>query len=61
MSTPGGDPWTSMTVKRSTYRRVKACKRGGETFDQLLAAMSEQYNPESAELSEKRVEAPQNR
>jgi hypothetical protein len=55
------DPWTSMTIKKSTYCRVKACKRGGETFDEVLTAMSEQYDPQSAELSEKRMEASQSR
>ena len=50
-----------MTIKKSTYCRVKACKRGGETFDEVLTAMSEQYEPQSAELSEKRMEASQSR
>lgn len=57
-----GDPWTSMTVKRSTYQQVKACKRGGETFDDLLTAMSECYDPDEAgELNQMREEVSQGR
>lgn len=62
MSTSGSDDsWTSMTVKRSTYQQVKACKRGGETFDELLTSMSAQYDPEDAELSNRRMEVSQSR
>lgn len=28
-----------MSIKRDTYHRVKARKRGGETFDELLARL----------------------
>lgn len=33
-------------VSRSTHKLVKAQKRGGETYDELLRQMIEQYDPE---------------
>jgi len=33
-------------VSRSTRDLVKAQKRGGETYDDLLRQMVEQYNPD---------------
>ena len=34
------DEWTSITIRRRTYDRVKACKSGGETFDEVLTRLS---------------------
>ena len=36
--------WTSMSIRRDTYRRVKSLKRGGETFDELLDRLANEDN-----------------
>jgi hypothetical protein len=36
-------------VSRPTRKRLKALKRGGETYDRLLNKMAEQYDPEAVE------------
>lgn len=36
-----------MSVKKSTYRRVKSLKRGGESFDDLLARLTDETQNES--------------
>lgn len=35
-----------IAVSTETRDRVRANKRGGETYDQLLQKMAEQYDPE---------------
>lgn len=38
---------------RNTRRLVKAQKRGGESYDELLQKMAQQYNPdENVDLTE---------
>lgn len=37
---------TSIGLRRDVLERVRAQKRGGETFDSLLVRMCEQYDPE---------------
>jgi len=37
--TSAGDEWTTMSVRRDTYYRARAAKRGGETFDELLTRL----------------------
>jgi predicted CopG family antitoxin len=38
--------WTSMSVKKSTYHRVKSLKRGGESFDDLLGRLADECGHE---------------
>jgi glucan phosphoethanolaminetransferase (alkaline phosphatase superfamily) len=35
-------------VSKQTQERIKAQKRGGETYDELLRQMVEQYEPKKA-------------
>lgn len=43
MSTPPSvRGWTSMSVRKETYKRVKEAKRGGQTFDELLTELVEE-------------------
>jgi predicted CopG family antitoxin len=37
-----GTEWTSMSIRRGTYRRVKSLKSGGETFDDLLNRLADE-------------------
>lgn len=37
---------TSIPCSGETLKRVRKLKRGGETFDQLLEKMAEQYDPD---------------
>ncbi|WP_109745684.1 antitoxin VapB family protein [Salinigranum rubrum] len=34
--------WTSLSVRKDVYEKVKARKRGGETFNELLQRLCEQ-------------------
>lgn len=38
------DEWTSITCRKRTYDRVKACKSGGESFDEVLSRLSAQHD-----------------
>ena len=54
--------WTTIPLRRSTHERVKACKRGGQSFGELLNAMIKQYDPaEGAAVNQHRVEGSQGR
>lgn len=48
MSDPDGDRTADsrLAVTRETRDMVRGLKRGGETYDQLLRKMAEQYDPE---------------
>ncbi len=37
---------SSIPCREETHERVKALKRGGETWDSLLNKMADQYDPE---------------
>lgn len=37
---------SSISCERETLETVKRLKRGGETWDELLLSMAEQYRPE---------------
>lgn len=39
-------PYTSIPVSPATRERLKAQKRGGETWDSLLQKMNERYDPD---------------
>jgi hypothetical protein len=39
---------TSIKLEKQVRDRLKAKKRGGETYNQLIDRMLEQYNPEVA-------------
>ena len=39
------DEISSIPIRRKTLRRTKRLKRGGESWDQLVNAMAEQYDP----------------
>lgn len=41
---------TTIGVSRETKTKVKAHLRGGETYDELLGKMAEQYDPEPVEI-----------
>lgn len=36
-----------IAVSPETRDMVRSCKRGGETYDQLLQKMAEQYEPDA--------------
>jgi hypothetical protein len=36
----------NIKVRPNTRDRVRSLKRGGESYDELLRKMAEQYNPE---------------
>ncbi|WP_422656521.1 DUF7557 family protein [Natronomonas sp.] len=36
---------SSIPVSDETRRRIKACKRAGETYDDLLTRMADHYEP----------------
>jgi predicted CopG family antitoxin len=38
-----------MTVSEDVRNAVRSMKRGGETYDELLIKMMEQYDPEEAQ------------
>jgi hypothetical protein len=40
-----------------TKRRLRACKRGGETYDEMFRKMLAQYDPDAAQRSEVRQDA----
>ncbi|WP_438266569.1 DUF7557 family protein [Haloarchaeobius litoreus] len=42
---------TTIPVSKDTRKRVKACKRAGEHYDDLLQKMVNQYEPESVEVN----------
>lgn len=42
------DSEARIAVSSETRDKVRANKRGGETYDQLLQKMAEQYDPEEA-------------
>lgn len=37
--------WTSLPVHRPTLQRIKHLKHGGESYDDLLRKMVDQYDP----------------
>jgi hypothetical protein len=43
---------TRIPCSRATRERVKSLKRGGESYDDLLQKMVEQYDPLTAEVSD---------
>ena len=40
---------TSIPVSDNVHERIKNLKRGGESFDELLLKMADQYEPEVEE------------
>jgi len=45
------DPFTTLSVRKSTKRRVQRNLRGGESYSDLLEKMCEQYQaPEPGEV-----------
>lgn len=38
---------TRIPVSSETRDTVRACKRGGESYDELLQKMAEQYDPDA--------------
>jgi hypothetical protein len=41
---------TTLPVSQDTWREVKSRKRKGQTYDSLIRAMLEQYDPEAADV-----------
>lgn len=39
---------TRVVCSQDTKRRLQAAKRGGETYDELLQKMLDQYDPDQA-------------
>ena len=37
---------TTIALSRTTHRRVKSLKQGGETFDDLIQKMADKYEDE---------------
>jgi hypothetical protein len=40
--------WSTLTLRTETYEAVKSMKRGGETYQELMGKMLEQYDPDEA-------------
>ena len=40
--------WSTLTLRTETYEAVKSMKRGGETYQELMNKMLEQYDPDEA-------------
>lgn len=40
---------TRIPVSSETRDTIRACKRGGESYDELLQKMAEQYDPDAPE------------
>jgi len=40
---------TTITVSKATRTKVRACKRAGESYDELLSKMADQYEPDAIE------------
>jgi hypothetical protein len=40
--------WANIKIRPKTRDRVKSQKRGGESYDELLQKMVEQYDPDEA-------------
>lgn len=37
--------WSTLPVHQPTLKRIKRLKRGGESYDDLLRRMADQYDP----------------
>jgi hypothetical protein len=42
---------TTIPVSKDTREKVRALKRGGEPYDDLLQKMAEQYDPDGSGVS----------
>lgn len=40
--------WANIKIRPETRDQVKSLKRGGESYDELLQKMAQQYDPEQA-------------
>ena len=40
---------TTIPVSKATRTKVRACKRAGESYDELLSKMADQYEPDAVE------------
>jgi len=40
--------WANIKIRPHTRDQVKSLKRGGESYDELLQKMAEQYDPATA-------------
>ena len=40
--------WANIKIRPTTRDQVKNLKRGGESYDELLQKMAEQYDPAAA-------------
>lgn len=38
--------WANIKIRPETRNHVRSLKRGGESYDELLQKMAEQYDPE---------------
>lgn len=47
-----GEDWTSIGVRVDTRDRIRSMKRGGESYDELVNRIIDQYDPEKAHSSD---------
>lgn len=40
--------WANIKIRPDTRDQVRSLKRGGESYDELLQKMAQQYDPEQA-------------
>jgi len=48
MGTSDTPKWSTLTLRTETYEAVKSMKRGGETYQELMSKMLDQYDPDEA-------------
>lgn len=47
--------FTSISARPETVERLRSHLRGGETWDELLRAMADQYDPEKRDHTDRRT------